>query len=209
MSAIRVLLVDDHAIVRFGLRQLLSAADDIAVQGEAADGPAALRILESTPVDVTVLDLSLPRIDGSEVLRRIRERHPNIGVVVLSMYPEEQHAQRMLRAGAGAYLSKDRPPAELLAAIRAVARGERYVTESMASRSAERGGELPPHQTLTGREHQIFTLILRGRTVGEIAAELDLSASTVSNHLRGVKTKLSAETIAEIVNYAHRVGMID
>jgi two-component system invasion response regulator UvrY len=208
---IRVFIADDHAIVRHGLRQLIESTDDLQFAGEAADGRALLEQAESGTWDVLILDLSLPRVSGLEALKRLKEIRPKLAVVVLSMYAEEQYAVPTMRAGASAYLSKDRPGEELLAAIRRVARGGTYLTEKVADQviRAPAQAEKLPHETLTAREYQIFTLVVHGSTVSEIAAELDLTAGTVSGHLQKVKTKLGAHSIAEIVSYAHRMGFID
>ncbi|MFT3769116.1 MAG: response regulator transcription factor [Minicystis sp.] len=208
---IRVFIADDHAIVRHGLRQLVSNCHDMTVVGEACDGHEMLRAAESGTWDVLVLDLALPRLSGLEALRRIRAQKPKLPVVILSMFPEDQYAVRLLREGAAAYLSKDRPGEEVLAAIRKVAQGGTYVTESVAEQviRSPRSAEKLPHEMLTGREYQIFTLITHGKTVSEIAAELDLTAGTVSGHLAKVKEKLGARSVADVVSYAHRTGLID
>lgn len=208
---IRVFIADDHAIVRHGLRMLVSNCHDMTVAGEACDGHEMLRAAEGGAWDVLILDLALPRLSGLEALKRIRAQKPKLRVVVLSMFPEDQYAVRLLREGAAAYLSKDRPGEEVLAAIRKVAQGGTYVTESVAEQviRSPRNAEKLPHETLTGREYQIFTLITHGKTVSEIAAELNLTASTVSGHLAKVKEKLSAHSVADVVSYAHRMGLID
>lgn len=208
---IRVFIADDHAIVRHGLRQLIEGTGDMQLEGQAADGRELLAAAETGTWDVLVLDLSLPKVSGLEALRRLRELRPRLAVVVLSMYAEEQYAVPVMRAGAAAYLSKDRPGEDLLAAIRKAAAGGTYVTETVAEqvlRAPEKGQKLP-HETLTAREYQIFTLIVHGSTVSEIAAELDLTAGTVSGHLQKVKTKLGVHSVAEIVSYAHRMGFVD
>lgn len=208
---IRVLIADDHPIVRKGLRQLFADSPDVTVVGEVGDGREVLHAVETTAFDVLVLDLAMPRVSGMETLRRLRAQKPEVVVVVLSMYPEDPYGLRVMREGAAAYLSKDRPGEELLAAIRKVARGGTYVTETVADlavRAPGRAGK-DPHEALTGREYQVFMLILQGRSVTEIAAELDLTAGTVSGHLGRVKEKLGARSVAEIVSYAHRVGLAD
>lgn len=208
---IDIFIADDHAIVRRGIRQLIGETDDMRLVGEASDGRELLAMAETGAWDVLILDLSLPKVSGLEALRRLKERRPKLSVVVLSMYSEEQYAIPVIRAGAAAYLSKDRPGEELLAAIRKVARGGTYLTETVADRvlRAPARGEKLPHEALTAREYQIFTLIIHGRSVSEIAAELDLTAGTVSGHLQKVKIKLGAPSVAEIVSYAHRMGLID
>jgi two-component system, NarL family, invasion response regulator UvrY len=208
---IRVFIADDHAIVRHGLRQLIESSGDMQFEGEAIDGRELLTAAETSTWDVLILDLSLPRVSGLEALKRLREARPSLAIVVLSMYSEEQYAVPVMRAGAAAYLSKDRPGEELLAAIRKAAQGGTYLTEKVADQvlRAPARGEKLPHETLTAREYQIFTLIVHGSTVSEIAAELDLTAGTVSGHLQKVKAKLGAHSIAEIVSYAHRMGFVD
>lgn len=206
---IRVFIADDHAIVRRGLRELIAAEGDMTTVGEAADGLELLRAAETCDWDVLVLDLSLPRVNGHEVLRRLRAERPGLTIVVLSMYPEEQYAVRLLREGASAYLSKERPGEEVIAAIRRTALGHTYVTQSVAEQMLRSPSvEKLPHQRLTAREYQIFSLVVLGRTVSDIAAELDLTASTVSTHLRQIREKLGVRSIAEIVGYAHRAGLV-
>lgn len=206
---IRVFVADDHTIVRTGIRRLLATAGDIEVVAEAADGRAVLNQLESVACDLLLLDLSLPKVNGTEVLRRVKELKPELKVLILSMYAEEQYALRMLRAGAAGYLGKDRSEHELIAAIRAVASGQRYVTSAVAERDKTTSGDGAPHSALAAREHQVFTLLCEGRSVVEIAAELDITPSTVSNHLARIRQKLGVRTVGEIVSYAHRAGLID
>ncbi|APR78209.1 DNA-binding response regulator, LuxR family protein [Minicystis rosea] len=204
---IRVFLVDDHGIVRAGIRQLLSAAPDVEVVGEAGDGRKALEALERVPVDVLVLDLHLPRMNGIEILRRAIARSPGLAVLVLSMYADASYVRATLSAGAAGYLSKDASEEELLTAIRAVSQGRLYAPRDAAApgRGAEPAAAL--HASFSAREHQIFTLLFQGRSVTEIAAELDLTVSTVSTHIGKIKVKLGVRNVAEIVGYAHRVGL--
>ena len=182
---IRIFIADDHAIVRHGLRQLIDAQSDMRVVGEASDGRQVLLAEGKEQWDILLLDLSLPRVNGIEVLRRLPSELPKLRVVALSMYPEDQYAVRLLEAGAAAYLSKEQPPEQLLAALRKVAAGGAFVSSAISEqlRRGERKKSVWPHDNLSAREYQIFTLLLGGRTVTEVAAELNLSASTVSNHL--------------------------
>ena len=206
---IRVFIADDHAMLRGGLELMLAATDDMEVVGTAADGRAALASPAIDACDVLILDLSLPGVSGAEVLRRLHERRPELPIVILSMYPEDQYALHLLREGASAYLSKDRPPEDLLAALRKTAAGGIYLTDTLTEQTlrAKGAAEGPPHTRLSPREHEVFQLVLSGRSVSEIAAELDLGMSTVSNHLRHVKDKLGVHTTAEIIGYAHRAGL--
>jgi DNA-binding NarL/FixJ family response regulator len=206
---IRVLLAEDHPIMRQGLQRVIDQAGDMVVAGEACDGRQALLMAESVEWDVLVLDLSLPRVEGIEVLRRLRELRPGARIVVLSVYPEEQFALRALCLGAAGYLCKECPPEDLLTAIRKVHAGGMYVTDTVAELSLSRSrGDGSAHAQLSAREHQVFTLLSQGRSVSEIAAELDLRVSTVSNHVQRIKQKLGARTIGEIVGYAHRAGLV-
>jgi two-component system, NarL family, invasion response regulator UvrY len=208
---IRVFIADDHAIVRHGLRELIASTADMKVVGEATDGRQLLNLAPTLESDVVILDLSLPKVNGPEVLKRLKALRPNLAILVLTMYPEDQYAVALLRSGASAYLCKDRPSSELLEAIRRVAAGGTYFTETIAQRVLASGNDenRPPHAALTAREHQVFTLVIQGRTGAEIAAELDLTAGTVSNHVAKIKEKLGAHSLAEIVRYAYRAGLID
>lgn len=205
---IRVFLADDHSIVRGGLRKLLEVEADVRVVGEASDGRAVLNAPDKDQWDVLVLDLSLPKVNGIEVLRRLRASHPALRIVVLSMYPEDQYAERMIHDGAVAYVSKSHPPETLLDAIRAAARGGRWRAATPTSTPAVTDAAKPLHAKLTAREYQVFTLVFQGEKVTDIAAELNLSVSTVSNHLAHVKEKLNARSVGDIVAYAHRAGLV-
>lgn len=204
---IRIFVADDHPVVRQGIRRMLEQHADLVVAGEAADGWQVLHAEDRATWDVLVLDLSLPKIGGLEVFRRLRAELPALRILVLSMYPEEQYAPRLLLEGAAGYLSKDRDPDEVLAAIRAVAAGGSAFSADVLER-ARSPHAAKPHERLSAREYQIFTLVVQGRTVSEIAAELAISASTVSNHLMKVREKLGVGSIAEIVRYAHGAGLL-
>ncbi len=203
---IRVFLADDHPIVRTGLKALLSLADDIDVVGEAVDGRRVLLAAEADdwPVDVLVLDISLPRVNGIEVLRRLQETRPALPVLMLSMYAEDQYARRLVDQGAAGYVSKDRSEDELITAIRVVAGGGLYI-----SRRAARAPSGASGSGLTPRQHQVFTLLVEGQSVTDIAAQLDLSVSTVSTHVGHIKRTFGVRTVQEIVSYAHRMDLVD
>lgn len=203
----RVFIADDHAVVRCGMKQVLRALGGFEVVGEAENGRQVLSAPDIDRWDVLVLDLSLPKVSGPEVLRRMRARRPDLPIVVLSMYPEKEYARRMIAAGATAYVSKERPPEALIAAVQAAARGERSALPGEAPAHDE--ATAPPHTTLTRREHQIFTLIVQGRAVADIAAELDVHSCTVSNHLAKIRQKLGVGSVAEIVRYAFSAGLVD
>jgi two-component system invasion response regulator UvrY len=200
----RVFLADDHAMVRVGLRQVLTELGGFVVVGEAEDGRQVLNAPELASADVLVLDLSLPVISGIEVLRRVHAAHPGLAIVVHSMHPEGQFRRRVLEAGAAAYVSKDAHPSALL---EAVARAARVTVDSEAA--IEPAAPVAAHETLTAREHEVFLLILMGRQVTDIAAELDVHASTVSNHLAKVRQKLGVRTTADLVHYAYGAGVLE
>lgn len=202
---VSVSLADDHAIFRRGLRELLEESGRIRVVGEFANGRAVLNAPAAALGEVLVLDLSLPVVSGIEVLARVREAHPTLRVVVLSMYAEEHFAARMVRAGARAYLAKTRPPEAVVATVIAVGEGRDEIDLARVVTRAD--GATLPHERLSAREHQVFVLIVQGRAVGEIAAELDLSASTVSNHLAKVREKLGAKSNADVIRYAYAAGL--
>jgi DNA-binding NarL/FixJ family response regulator len=210
---IRVLIVDDHPIFRRGLAGLIAGSDDLQVVGEVDDGLKALRLADEVAWDVAVLDISLPRLNGIEVLRRLMVAHPERKILMLSQFPESEFAARVAREGAAGFISKSGPPELVVDAIRSVAAGRPLLPSPPPRIAGALGdGSLParmPHETLTPREYQVFTLVASGRGVTEVAAELNVAASTVSNHLFNIKEKLGVTTVGAIVAYAHRVGLIE
>lgn len=207
MDPIRVVLSDDHPIVRAGIRTLLSTAEDVVVVGEAEDGWRTLRLLEHLECDVLLLDLSLPDLGGMEVLHRLRARGDKPHVLILSMYAEEHYAAALLSSGAAGYLSKDRSEDVVLQAIREVARTGRYVPAEGAARAAAAAPAAASPDvlgTLTPRERELFHRLAEGYSVGEIAAELGVGSSTVSTHLARVRSKLGVRNASELVAFAHR-----
>lgn len=209
---VRLLVVDDHMIIRRGLIQILSEAPDIGEVRDAGDGPTALRLLRERAADVLLLDIALGERDGLDVLRTVRAEFPAVGVVMLSVYPESQFALRAIRAGAGAYLNKGCSPEELLTAIARVAEGGMYLTNSIAellARSVRDDGERPAHEALSNREFQVLKLLAQGRTVSEIAHQLSLSGNTISTYRSRVFEKLGVRSIVELVNYASRHELLD
>jgi DNA-binding NarL/FixJ family response regulator len=208
---IRLLVVDDHMIIRRGLVQILSEEARIGSIQEASDGPGALRILRTTPVDVILLDIALGDRDGFEALKVIRSEFPEVGVVMLSVYPESQFGVRAIRAGAGAYLNKVCSPEELLGAIAKVAAGGVFVTPGIAemlARSVREDSARPPHESLSNREFQVLNLLVQGRSVSEIAEQLVLSSNTISTYRSRVFEKLGIRTLVELVTYANRHGLL-
>lgn len=202
---IRVVLADDHPVVRAGLRQILTEAPDLAIAGEAGDGTGVMERVGSARPDVLVLDITMPGPPFVTLLRSLRRSHPDMAVLVLSVHPEDQYALRAFRAGASGYLSKERSPELLVEAIRRVARGGRYVPESLAERLVTRlgaGGEMEPHETLSDREYEVLCLLGAGRTVGEIAEQLKLSPKTISTFRARILQKMRLRTSAELIRYA-------
>lgn len=194
-----VLIADDHGVVRAGLRQILAAEPELNVVGEAADGDELMAQLGATPADVLLLDVTMPGTRFPSLLSDLKARYPALRVLVLSMQPEDQFAERALRDGAAGYLSKERSPQELLQAIRKIVRGGTYVSPSFAEHLAATVGR---HQPLSDREHEVLRLIGAGRTGGEIAAELALSAKTVSTYRTRILRKLGLRTTADLIRYA-------
>jgi two-component system invasion response regulator UvrY len=208
---IRVLLVDDHAVVRVGFRLLLQTAADVTVAAEAESGEAACRIYAPDEHDVVVIDISMPGMGGLEALRRLRARHPRARLLALSAHDDPQHARRALKLGALGFLSKRSAPEELLKAVRTVAAHQRYIDPALAQALAlaEIDGGDSPLAKLSEREFDVFLRLARGASVSKIADDLKLSASTVGTHLYNIKQKLGAANQAELTLLAIRHGLID
>jgi len=209
---IRVLVVDDHAVVRRGLVQIVTETPDMLCTGEAGTGRQALQLARENDYDVVVLDIHLPDGSGLDVLKQLRACKPGLPVLMLSMYPERQFAVRALKAGAAGYLTKDSVPGELVTALGKVARGERYVSESLAqalSGQLSRPAGQAPREALSDREDQVMRLLAAGKTVTEIAQALSLSVKTVSTYRTRVLEKLGLETTAELMRYAMEHGWVD
>ena len=201
----RVLIADDHPIVRRGLHQLLAEETDLSVVGEVPDGDALVAAIAAGSTDVVILDLSLPGARGLDLLRRLRADFPRIPVLVLSIHPEEPYALRCLKAGAAGYVEKTSDSGELVEAIRTVAAGRRYLSPRVAERlvggTDVRQERQPPHETLSEREFQVMCRIAGGRTISEIAAELELSVKTVSTYRARLLAKMGLRTNSEITRY--------
>jgi two-component system invasion response regulator UvrY len=207
---IRVAIVDDHAIVRSGLRQLLSDEVDLRVTGEAANGREALELARQGEVDVLLLDLSMPDQGGVDALLAIKARFPELPIIILSGFPEEHYAVTLLKQGASGYLNKDCDPAEIATAIRTVSRGRKYVTPGVAELLANslNDGEGAPHERLSERELQVFLRLAKGETVGHIAESMFLSVKTVSTYRSRVLEKLSLATNSDLTYYALKNGLV-
>jgi two-component system invasion response regulator UvrY len=209
---IRVLVADDHAVVRRGLVQILAEAPDMVVAGEASTGREVLQAVWKHDYDVLVLDIAMPEGGGLEVLQQLQTLKPDLRVLILSMYPERQYAVRALKTGAAGYLTKESVPDELIAAIRKVARGGKYVSQSLAEQLAgELRGEVEkePHETLSDRQYQVMTLLAAGKSITDVAEELSLSVKTVSTYRARILDKLNLKSTAEIIRYALEHGLVE
>jgi DNA-binding NarL/FixJ family response regulator len=209
---IRILIVDDHPIVRSGLRRIAEDDRGITVTGEAPNGDAALAALRNEVADVVLLDVSMPGSPFTETLRRLREEHPTVRILVLSGHPEDQWAVRALRGGAAGYLTKDHSPEQLLDAIRRVHRGGRYVSPTLAERLATQLGQDfvgAPHEQLSDREFDVLRGLGMGRSVKEVAERLGLSPKTVSTYRTRLMEKMQFATNADLVRYAATHGLLE
>jgi two-component system invasion response regulator UvrY len=208
---IRIFIADDHPVVRQGIRQIVTAHSDVVVAGEAASGAEASRALEQIACDVVLLDLSLPDIDGLDLLKDLRRARPHTPVLILTMHAESQFAVRALKAGAAGYVTKESAPSELVAAIRKVVGGGRYVTAALAERLAEdlTDGARLPHERLSDREYQVFRRMAAGQSSREIANELKLSIKTVSTYRLKIFEKMKMKSAAQLAAYAIRNRLTD
>jgi len=209
---IRILVADDHAIVREGLKQILADVNDMAVRDEAAGGQEALAKIRSGEFDVVLLDISMPGRSGLEILKEIKAERPKLPVLILSMHAEEQYAVRALRAGASGYLTKASAPDELIGAIRKVSCGRKYVSSSLAEKLAvelDIDTHKPPHATLSDREYQVMLMLASGKSVKEIADELCLSVKTISTYRSRLMEKMNMKKNAELTLYAIRNRLVD
>ena len=209
---IRVLIADDHAVVRQGLKQILRDTREMVVAGEAVNGQEVLEKVRAEAWDVVILDISMPGHSGLDILKELKCERPKLPVLVLSMYSEDQFAMRVLKAGASGYLTKDSAPDELVKAIRKVVSGGKYVSPFLAEKLAFEIGmdsSKLPHETLSDREFQVLRMIATGKAVKEIAAELSLSVKTISTYRARLLQKMNLTTNAELIHYAIQNRLID
>ena len=209
---LRILIADDHPVFRRGLRQIISETPDMVVAEEASDGLEVLSKVATKEYDVILMDISMPARDGLSVLRQLKDEKPKLPVLMLSMHPEDQYAVRALKAGASGYLTKESAPAELVAAIRKVSRGGKYVSSALAEQLAsivQENSERLPHETLSDREYRVVCLIASGKTVTEIAKELSLSVKTVSTYRARILDKMKMKNNAELTHYAVVNHLVD
>lgn len=204
---IRIGIVDDHPVVRAGLQAFLSEQDDLSVVGQATSGREAINLVSTTKMDVLVLDLSMPNQGGIDALPMILFKAPDVGVLILSIYAEKHYGLTLMRHGASGYLMKDSDPAEIVAAVRCIAAGKRYISPRMAellSQQLNRNAEVSAHERLSAREFQIFLKLAGGKTVGETAEILSLSVKTVSTYRTRVMEKLNLHSNSDLTYYALR-----
>jgi DNA-binding NarL/FixJ family response regulator len=202
---IRILIVDDHIIFREGLKKIITSVSDMAVADETGDGEQAVRLALENSYDVVLLDLGLPGMSGLDVLRAIKAHCDDLPVLVLSIYPEEQYAIRVLKEGASGYMTKESIPDDLIRAIRKVSQRGRYVSESLAERLAEgvAGVRVPGnHESLSAREYQVFEMLASGKSVKEIAFALSAARTTISSYRTRILEKMNMKTNADLVRYA-------
>jgi len=209
---IKVLIVDDHTIVRRGLKQIISEVQDMTVAEEAGSGAETLEKISEDDYDIVLLDISLPNGSGLDILKKIKNKKPKLSVLMLSVHPEEQYAIRALRAGAAGYLTKESAPEELILAIRKIARGGKYVSASLAEKlvcELEVYSDKPSHEMLSDREYQVMCMFASGKRLMEIAKELAISRQTVSTYRTRILEKMKMNTMAEVIRYAVKHGLVE
>ena len=209
---LRIFIADDHAVVRAGLRHILEDTGEFAVVGEAANGVELLELVRSSEVDLVILDLSMPGRGGVEILPRLREERPRLPVLILSTYPEEQYAVRLIKAGAAGYLNKESAPELLVRAVRQIFRNGRYISETVAELLANQvagRGVTAGHEQLSNREYEVLRLLGSGRTVSEVAEKLSLSVKTVSTYRTRLLAKLGLHGNADLIRYVIESRLAD
>ena len=209
---INIMIVDDHAVVRQGLRQIISQQPDMQVGGEAADAQELMDLLPKQKWDIVVLDMTMAGRSGLDALRDVKMNYPKLPVLVLSMHPEDQFATRVLKAGASGYITKGSAPDELMLAIRRVISGDRYISAAMAEKLVEgiqKGGGRPLHESLSGREYQVMQMIASGKGLTEIGKELSLSVKTIGTYRERILEKMGLKSNAELTRYAIKHELVE
>lgn len=208
---LKILIADDHAIVREGLKQILTDVPDMVVAGEAASGNQVLEMVRKETWDLILLDITMPGLNGLDTLKQLKKEKPDLPVLMLSMYPEEQYAIRTIKAGVSGYLTKESAPKELITAIRKVAQGGKYISASLSEKLAtylETDADKPLHERLSDREYQVVLMIAAGKTVGQIADDLALSVKTISTNRTRALRKMGMNNNAELTYYAMKNGLV-
>lgn len=209
---IRIVIADDHAIVREGLKRIVSSVDGMQVAGEAANGAEVMQRVRETLFDVLMLDLSMPGRSGMELIKLVHTEKPKLRILVLSMHQELQYAVRAIKSGASGYLTKESAPAQLEQAIRKIAAGGAFISAEVAEQlalGAMPGSEVSPHERLSNREFEVFHLLVAGVSVTDIAARLNLSVKTISTHKANLMQKMGLQTQSELIRYALKHGLTD
>lgn len=209
---IRIIITDDHPIFREGLKRIIEKTSDMVVADEASTGEELLGKIGEKNFDLVLLDIAMPGRGGLEILDQLKTANPNLRILVLSMYPEERYAVRVLKSGAAGYLTKDKASDELIKAIRKISDGGKYVSLSLAEKWAfdlELGGEKPLHGSLSNREYQVMLMIASGKTLKEIVEELSLSVTTISTYRSRILKKMKLSNNAEITYYAIKNGLVE
>jgi len=204
-----ILIADDHPIVRRGLKQILSDEADVAMVGEAQSSNEVFELVRTQNWDVVVLDITMPGRGGLDTLKELKRQYPELPVLILSMHPEDQYAVRAFKGGAAGYMTKESAPKELVKAIRKIARGGKYVSETLAEKMVSIMGAGPPSlDSLSAREHQVMFMIASGKTMSQIAEEMSLSIKTISTYKTHILEKMNMKNSSELVLYAVKYGMI-
>jgi len=209
---LKILIADDHPIVRQGLKQILSEEPDMAVVGEAQNSQEVLELVRKQDWDIVILDITMPDRGGLDILKELKHERPKLPVLILSVHPEDQYAVRALKAHASGYRTKESVPEELVKAIRKIIRGGKYISPTLAEKLAfdlETGTEKPLHETLSDREYQVMRMIASGKTVSEIAKEMLLSVKTIDTYRSRILEKMGLRNNAEIMHYAVQQGLVD
>lgn len=209
---IRIIIVDDHAVVRKGLKQILDETPDLSVIDEASSGNELIEKIRQNRFDCVLLDISMPGRDGLDTLKEIKAIRPELPVLIFTVYPEDQYAVRVLKAGASGYINKESEPEELIEAIRKVSRGRKYISPFLAellAQNLEAGSETPIHETLSDREFQVMCKIASGKKVTDIAKELSLSINTISTYRNRILEKMNFKSNAEITHYAIKNNLVE
>jgi DNA-binding NarL/FixJ family response regulator len=208
---IRILIADDHAVVRHGLKQIVMVDNQIMITGEASNGNELLDLVRKAPVDVVILDINMPGRNGLETLKEIKRHYPSLPVIILSMHPEDQYAVRSLKAGAAGYMNKETAPDELVTAIKKVYQGGKYISPQIAELLVHHiasNSQQEPHKSLSDRELEVFYSLAGGKTVGQISEELNLSVKTISTYRTRILEKMNMTTNAELVRYAFNYKLL-